>query len=82
MGGERKDTVQVREATSWAEQLWLTKAEVLLPFIRKEQQGKKRKKNPPIFGLNEVTTMEVLELPLKTVLEICGHPWVSRKVWH
>lgn len=46
-GGERKDMVQVREAISWAEQLWLTKAKVLLSFIRKEHQEKKRKKEKP-----------------------------------
>lgn len=76
--GKGKEGKEVREATSWAEQLWLTKAKVLLPFNSRE----KKKEKHPIFGLTEVTTMEVLKLSLKTVLESCGRPWVSGKVWH
>lgn len=66
---ERKERMwyKVREANSWAEQLWLTKAKIsFCPLSERNSRKKKKKKNPPIFGLNKVTTMEVLKLSLKT----------------
>lgn len=46
--GKRKEGKEVREATSWAEQLWLTKAKVLLPF---NSRGKKKKNIQSLVSL-------------------------------